>query len=266
MMPTAGLGHAPSRTQIRAEVVDPFFPNRASEMPTRGAVALILSMAPVALASAQPRALDDVAVRRTAVYSALAARAAREGVALDVEMCSVVRAMGIPGAIRAAAPSAIANSFIDDHAQSCPSSVGARKDGPWVPFVEVVSAQISDSTINGSPSASVELRVWTRRSSLDSETYDFIIGPDSLWTPASLRRGSLLINLAFSPDPNVLILFNGQIVQAATAKEMLAGVRGQLVDSIVVFGANDSTYTNMCGSRCALGGIIIGTRQSGRRP
>lgn len=233
-------------------------------MNLRYGLVLALSLLAIGGGPTQGAAPNHADLRRVGILSALTSRASREGVALPVGLCSVVRAIGFETTIAAAAPSAIAASLTGD-SLSCPARGGAQQDEPWRPFIEIAAASVSPS--EGAPqSVTVHLRIWARADDLRTESYDFVVSRDSLWTPKELRQGRVLINLSGPADPNVVILLNDQLVQAHTPVEVFERVRGQVLDSIRVFGATDTTYAAKFGSRAATGGIIIGTHPAPRRP
>lgn len=235
-------------------------------MPGRNGVVLLLSLFTISHAPAQSSGSDAVGLRRTAVYSALASRASREGVALNVGLCSVVQAIEVSSAVRSAAPTSIAASLVGSGSATCSARGGAQSDGPGVAFGEVVSAIVSDSRGGGLQSVTVLLRVWEGPGVYMDEVYEFVANRDTLWTPVRFEQARAHINLVASPNPNILMILNGQILHATTSLEILNRVRGQLVDSIRVFGANDSSYTTVLGSKAMMGGVIIGTHPLGRRP
>lgn len=225
-----------------------------------GLLALLTSLS-FDVASAQSAASDAIAARRTAVFSALASRATREGVVLPVGLCSVVKAIEFDVEVRAAVPDALASSLTGE-AMTCPARGGAQIDEPWRTFIEVASAHAVPAG-DAPDSVYVELRVWNRPDEFSGEYYDFVVGPDSLWTPTRLRSGRILINLAFRPDPNVLFLLNNQIRHSGFPADVFEELRGQIVDSVVVIGAKDTSRTNLYGSLAMNGAIIVGAHPPG---
>jgi hypothetical protein len=228
---------------------------------------LMLSAVVARQAAAQVASIDSVAVRRTAIFSALVSRATREGVVLRVGLCSVVRSIGVGQDLRGSAPAAIGASLVGEESATCPARGGGQPSGPWVVFGEVLGARIAGPAGGGLPAVTVALRVWEGPGTYADEVYDFIVSPDDQWAPVKYQwQGRGYINLARSRESDTFVLLNGKMVTGMTGAEMLNRIRGQVVDSVRVVPANDSAFTAMYGSMAARGGVIIGTHPPRRRP
>lgn len=219
------------------------------------------------LLHAQEPALNELTIRQTAVLSALSSRLEREGTAVPVGRCSVLRAIGMTVSPFGPTPSAVAASIQGEDTPSCPGRAGASARPEWRPVGEITTIVVTPRPIGGPPHVAVTLRVWQQANTYDEETYEFIASRDSLWTATSYRvaRGGHVGLLVRSP-PSLLVLVNGSVALSESLSDALRKLRGQVVDSIRVLSPNDSTMLSNYGSAAANGVVIIGTHPAGRRP
>ena len=214
--------------------------------------------------------VDSMAMRRTAVMSVLVSRERREGSAIEVEMCSVLDALGYGALMRKAAPPTIASSFADGSAAGCVRRASGRDAEPWVPIAEV--ARISIEKQRRGPEAvgpivtmaTVYLAVWPNADRRDREVYEFVATSDTTWAQVSFKWSpDLYIDRMFRRE-NPLVLLNGTIVGVVGTEALFTRIRGDIIDSIRIL-PRDSSMAKY-GSAAAGGAIIIGTHPPERRP
>lgn len=219
-----------------------------------------------------PPAVDSMAMRRTAIMSVLVSRERREGSAIEVEMCSLLDAMGYGALMRRAAPPTIAASLVDGYSAGCFRRGGGRGVEPWVPIAEV--AQIRIERQQRGPEAigpivtmaTVQLSIWPSALSRDREVYEFVATSDTTWAHVSFKRSrDLRIDGHFRRErENPLVLVNGTVAGVVGTDELFTRLRGDVIDS-VRFLPRDSSVAKY-GSAARGGAIIIGTHPVVRRP
>lgn len=221
--------------------------------------------APPSILPAQTAATREQRVRRIAIESVLLSRAERTGERLPVSLCSVLDAIGY--AAQTIGESASIRAFIADDLSRvrCRMELTGRPRSEWSPHLSVIGVSVAREPVER---ATVTVEVWRQPLVFSRETYEFNVSPEEPWTPTRVREDCCQRPDAREPGPATpLVVLNGRPLEpGGSLHEVLAGLRGEIVDSVRVLSARDPAFSAYGRWGAVNGVIIIGTHTPSRRP
>lgn len=219
-------------------------------------------------ATADGRTLHERTVKRTAITSALTARARRNTDQTPATMCSAIDAIGFARETLGDSPLLLRRLTDDASLLRCAVKDLGAPVRAWRAFIEVEDAFVRSET--GQPArATVTLRAWQTPQQFAREVYEFVVTMDSLWSPLRVEeRCCTNLDRLAPTQREPLIVLNGRVLpREVNVENALTSVRGHLIDSIRVYPAGDSATMAKFGSALTSHGVVvIGTHPPVRRP